>query len=257
MFRKILFAGAAIACGVIALTGCSKANKAQPTQPTPPERTVVFTEGFEGDLSKWDAHYLIQYPDDIYSLMRITGSAANTGTHSLTSDSNRTALYIGKDHHLDTARLETGTVGLEFYIMAKAAGQANFTVDFGQDAGSSGGMSGHFGIGFDPSDSLVCTYYDMYDYSSRMDNGYWNKLIAPIELNRWYKCNVEANFTDSTLTYKIDDSLVRADTLPVAHLMGIDGLLVFRGYGYFGMRYAPSTEGPQQYYVDDIVVYKK
>jgi hypothetical protein len=250
MVRNIFLVIAAAACFTGGLTGCSKKNPAEPpageTPTAPAGSTLQFAEGFGGDLSKWDASYLVSYPDEIYPHLRITTEAAHTGTHSITSDSNRTALLF-----IDTPRVETGTVGVQFYIMAKVAGQSNFTVEIGQNAGSSGGLAEAFGIGFDPSDSIKCTFFDTY-YS--MNNGHNDSLLAPIQIDHWYKCAVEVNFTDSTIAYYLEDALVRTLPLPTS-VMGIDRLLVFRGN--WGMHDAPSVEGTKQYYADDIVLYKR
>jgi hypothetical protein len=249
MVRNIFIVIAAAACFTCGLSGCSKKNTTEPESETPTApagSTLLFAEGFGGDLSKWDVSYLVQYPNEIYPHLRITTEAAHTGKYSITSDSNRTALL-----YIDTPRVETGIVGAEFYIMAKAAGQSNFTVEIGQNAGSSGGLAEAFGIGFDPSDSIKCTFYDTY-YS--MNNGHNDSLLAPIQIDHWYKCAVEVNFTDSTIAYYLDGASVRTLPLPTS-VMGIDRLLVFRGN--FGMNYAPSAEGPKQYYADDIVLYTK
>jgi hypothetical protein len=253
MLRKILFAGATVACVAAMLTGCSKKNPAEPEDETPTApsgATLVFAEGFGGDLSEWDNDYMVDM-FHIYPRMRTTTDAAHTGTHALTTDSNNTALLFSL---LPADRIESGIAGVQFYIMAKELGQANFTVEIGANAGSSGGVQPAFGIGFDPSDSIKCTYYDMY---YPYNNGYGDSLLCPFELNRWYKCAVEANFSDSTITYYLDDVLVRTFPLDVARIMGIDKLLVFRGMnGAFGLMDA-SAEGPKQYYADDIVFYKK
>jgi len=254
MLRQILITSATIVCIAAMLTGCSNKNpvdeEKSETPTAPSGTTLVFAEGFGSDLSKWDNDYMVtQF--DIYPRMRTTTDAAHTGTHSLTTDSNNTALLF--TILPSTNRIESGIAGVQFYIMAKALGQANFTVEIGANAGSSGGVQPAFGMGFDPSDSIKCTYYEMnYPYN----NGYGDSLLCPFELDRWYKCVVEANFSDSTITYYLDDVLVRTFPLDVARTMGIDKLLVFRGF-YAGMNATPSQEGPKQYYADDIVFYKK
>jgi hypothetical protein len=81
-------------------------------------------------------------------------------------------------------------------------------------------------------------------------------MICPIVLDHWYKCVVEANFSDSTITYYLDDVPIRTFPLDVARTMGIDRLLVFRGPDA-GMNHTSCQEGPKQYYADDIVFYKR
>jgi hypothetical protein len=159
MLRKILFAGATVACVAAMLTGCSKKNPAEPEDETPTApsgATLVFAEGFGGDLSEWDNDYMVDM-FHIYPRMRTTTDAAHTGTHALTTDSNNTALLFSL---LPADRIESGIAGVQFYIMAKELGQANFTVEIGANAGSSGGVQPAFGIGFDPSDSsapiMIC-----------------------------------------------------------------------------------------------------
>ena len=82
-----------------------------------------------------------------------------------------------------------------------------------------------------------------------MTNLYVDKTIAPIQINHWYKCVVEVDFTAMKVTWYLDGAQVRDMPLPAAHIFGIDKLLVIRGYG--------GADGPQPYYVDDLVVYTK
>jgi hypothetical protein len=211
--------------------------------PIPAGVTTVFSEGFGGDLSNWDKTYMINV-GDFYSPMRITTAAFHTGTHSITSDSNRSALQ----YELKT-QIIAGTVGIQFYIMASAVGQTNFTVEFGQNAGSSGGLGKAFGIGFDKSDSIKTVYYDTYlGLSPEFDS-----TIAPIQPGHWYKCAVEVNLdaaaSPTAITWYIDGAKIQTRPLPTQELYGIDRLLVFRGIG--------GAEGPKPYYADDIVLYTK
>lgn len=220
------------------MAGCkSSDNSVNPVD----NRTVIFTEGFEGDLSNWRPNYMITV-GDFYPQMRITADAAHAGTHSITTDSNRTALLYYTD-----SRIEKGIVGAEFYIRANAAGQTNFTVEIGQNAGSSGGLGKAFGLGFDKTDSVKCTYYDSY-------TGQNDKMLSAIQANRWYKCDVEVDFTAKTAAYFLDGAKVRTVGLPTQEMYGIDRVLVFRGMGLVDL---PNAEGPKPYFADDIVFYKK
>jgi hypothetical protein len=203
---------------------------------TPGGSTVIFSDGFGGGLSAWRDTYM-PIIGDFYPAMRISTVAAHTGTHSITTDSNRTALIYYVD-----PRIETGIVGAQFYFMAMAKGQINFTVEIGQNAGSSGGLGKSFGFGFDKSDSVKTTYYDSW-------NGPQDIMLSAIQLNHWYKGNVEINFADNTVTYYLDDVKVRALALPLQEMYGIDRVLVFRGL--------KSTEGLKPYFADDIILYTR
>lgn len=211
--------------------------------------TLIMSEGFGGDLSKYEKDYMVTMAD-IYPHMQITTDAAHGGTHSITGDSNQTALLYALSSE---TRVEGGIAGVQFYIMAKALGQANFTVEIGKNAGSSGGLGKAFGIGFDPNDSIKCKYYDMLGNEAVSDS-----MVAPIQLNHWYKCGVEVDFTAKTVTYSIDETTI-IKALPSSDMAHIDRLLVFRGARVDRPNYGSTDckQGLQQYYADDIVFYKK
>jgi len=253
--RQIFIISAIMGCAAGVFTGCNNpAGNGDDTGETPKSpagATAIYCEGFGGDLLKWDDHYMITMGDN-YPHMQITTAAANTGTHSITSDGNRTALQYSL---ADSLSVKTGIAGVQFYIMAKALGQANFTVEIGKNAGSSGGLGYAFGIGFDPNDSIKCKYWDMMGSESVRDT-----MVAPIQLNHWYKCVVEVNFTTRTVTYSIDDIISITKNLPtVSDMSKVDRLLVFRGMEVNRPNYdvAQCTDGAKQYYADDIVFYKK
>jgi hypothetical protein len=224
------------------------AEEAGPAAPA--GAALILSEGFGGDLSKYEKDYMVT-STDIYPHMQITTAAAHAGTHSITGDSNQTALLYALNS--DT-RVESGIVGAQFYIMTRNLGEANFTVEIGKNAGSSGGLGKAFGIGFDPNDSLKCKYYDMLGNVTVSDT-----MLRPIQLGHWYKCVVEVDFTAKTVAYYVDDVKVWSPVLPASDMNFIDRLLVFRGATVERPNYGitPCTQGPQQYYVDDIVFYKK
>ena len=245
----------AFAIGIIA--GCNNDPVAPPAQqgesPTVPSGvTVIYSDGFASiDTTKWAKNYMINM-GDFYSHMRITTDAFHTGTHSVTSDSNRKALLYTLS---DSLSIRTGIAGVQFYMMAKALGQANFTVEIGKNAGSSGGLGYAFGIGFDPNDSIKCKYFDMLGNQTVVD-----AMIAPIQLNHWYKCVVEVNFTAKTVTYSIDDATITKPMPAAADMSKIDRMLVFRGASVGrsdGFTNVDCVDGPKQYYADDIVLYNK
>ena len=243
MFRKLLFSG--FVCAAVVFMGCnSKSNPASPsdTPAVPTGTTALFSDGFGGDLSKYESQFMLAV-DSFYSPMRITIDAAHSGTHSLTTDSNKTALCYEV-----TPRPESGIVGFQWYMMAKSAGSINFAVSAGQNAGSSGGLSKNFGFAFDSSNVIKATYHDVnYGMFGEADT-----VLGTIQFNHWYKCRVEVNLadmtTDSAVVYYLDDAKVYHMNLPTIEMYGIDRVLAFRGYG---------AEGPKQYYVDDMVLYKK
>ncbi|MBN1760594.1 MAG: hypothetical protein JW863_19860 [Chitinispirillaceae bacterium] len=237
MIRTILLSGVMIVCGMMVMTGCN-----DPVTGPSDNRNVIFSEGFEGTLAAWEGVYMVN-SEEMYRQMRITSDAAHGGNSSLTTDSNMTALY-----HREGERFETGTVGVEFYLMATATGKANFGVRMGQNPGSSGAVSPSFGIEFDPSDSIKCIFFTTWPANDIQTT------IAPIQPGKWYKCQVEINCEDSTATYYIDDKKVHTQTYTEdIGFYGIDQLLVFRGkYGKIPL---DSEEGAKPYYVDDITFY--
>lgn len=250
MFRKFYMVGAIAVLSSVGFMACD--NPAGTTDedktPTGPAgSTLVFGEGFGNGVSKWEGVYMISSMET-YQQMRVTTDAAHQGTHSLTTDSNMTALY-----HVENDRKETGTVGVEFYMMAKAKNQVNFGVEIGQNPGSSGAVSPAFGIFFDPSDSIKCIFFTTWPANDVQ------KMIAPIQPDHWYKCRVEVNFETKTATYYIDDALVHTQTYTDdIGLMGIDRVLVLRGkYGNPLSTPSMSAEGTKPYYVDDIAFYTK
>jgi hypothetical protein len=210
------------------------------------DEVSIFSEDFENDLSKWEQNFMINV-GDFYSRMRITSQAAYSGIYSLTTDSNRTALL-----YKISPRFDSGICGVQFYLMAKAKGQINFTVELGQDAGSSGGLFKAFGIGFDVRDSVKTTNYDAY--TGRID-----KMVGPIVPDHWYKCKIEIDFTTKKTAYYIDDQKIDEGNLPILEMYGIDRLLVFRGEGYITSdeNVIPCIEGPKPYFIDNVVFYKK
>jgi hypothetical protein len=255
MIRQTMMAG--VAALLVMMMGCgSKDNPVAPVAgdtpvPGPASGTVVFSEGFGGTLSSWAQQYMINV-GDYYPRMTITTAVAHSGTHSITSDTSQSALEY------DIAnRIETGVAGIQFYIMATGKGQANFSVQFGQNAGSSGGLGKAFGIGFNKSDSITCVYYDYMDM-----NQYLDSAIAPMQLNHWYKCAVEVNFGATqgtgTITWKLDDVVVRTSPLPTQDMNGIDRTLVFRGVNPNDLAmHTDHLSGPKPYYADDIVLYTR
>ena len=253
MIFRFFYTTIALAGFIGILAGCNNpaGNDDGDTPAVPTGVTAIYSDGFGGgDLSNWDDHYMIVVGDN-YPHMQITADAFHSGSYSLTTDSNRTALQYSLDY---TTRVENGIVGVQYYMMAKEMGGINFTVEIGKNAGSSGGLGKSFGIGFDPSDSIKCKFYDMLGSVTVSDT-----LLGPIQLDHWYKCVVEVDFTTRKVTYSIDDAVVVIKDLPSSDMDHIDRLLVFRGEYVERANYVTINclEGPKQYYIDDIVLYKK
>ena len=243
MLSKLVLSG--ILCvSLVFVMGCN------PTSSSSSGTTTILTEGFEKNLSSWSSQYMINIDDPTYPQMRITTDAAHTGTHSLTSDSTTTALIYSLPEKLQGS--DSALVYLQFYMMAKAYGEANFTVQIGQDAGSSGGLFKKFGFGFNTNDSIETVYFDN-DNTDMTNNGYTETPISKITLNHWYKCVVEIDYRSSVANYYLDSVLVRTAALPTREMYGIDKLLILRGVEPS----AESSSGPKKYYVDDISLYTK
>jgi hypothetical protein len=251
MFRNLLVTGVLIA-GVVMLSECQKnpvatANDTNPTAPA--GSSLLFSEGFGGDLSKWDGIYQVSGAEK-YKQMRITTAAAKSGTHSLTTDSSMTALC---HRELADSPVDTGIAGVEYYMMAQTLGQINFGLEIGKDPGSSGAVTPAFGIFFDPSDSIKCIVHNTWPAVDTQI------AVEKITASRWYKFKVEVNMTDSTANYFIDDNKILTlkliDNLKDAYPLGINRLLICRGT--MGMNFSSSAEGVKPYFIDDIVYYKK
>jgi hypothetical protein len=221
---------------LLIVSGCGEKNPVSGDN-----RTVIYSDGFENGLSGWQPVYQVTQ-EDLYKPMRINSTAKHSGNNSITSDSSMTALY-----HIELDRIETGTVGVEFYMMAQSLEKTNFGVEIGQNPGSSGAVSPAYGIYFDPSDSIKCTSYTSFPSVDIQ------KMVAPIQAGKWYKLNIDVNMANSTVTYSIDGTIVHTEK--TSSLYGIDRLLVFRGK--YGKDYSSSSDGVKPYFIDDITYYKK
>ena len=235
----------ATAAIIVSCTVPNLLGSPDPSPATPSGATVLISESFGGNLSKWDASYMVSR-GVLYSQMRNSVAVVHSGTHSITSDSSANALACSPHEIVDS-----GIAHLEFWLYAQSLGEANFTVQFGENAPqASGGLGKSFGIGFGRNDSLKCTYFDFTDSSPYRDSS-----IAPILLGHWYKCTIEVDFNAKTISYFIDDQQVRTLTLLVENLYGIDRILAFRGVDARDPNDHPS--GPKEYYLDDLVYCRK
>jgi hypothetical protein len=242
-----------LAAGLFAATllviGCTVPNLLGTPDPLPmgPDgATVLFRDSFGGSLSHWDASYMVSI-GVFYPRMRNSVAEVHSGTHSVTSDSSWSALVssLASDNIINT-----NIAGLEFWLYAKTLGEANFAAQIGQNAGPSGGLGKSYGIGFGRNDSIKCTYFDFTDSIP-----YRNKSIAPIQLDHWYRCDVEVDFNAKAISYYIDSVKVQTVPLQLDEMYGIDRILISRGEDPTDSLDHPS--GPKQYFIDDVVLYKK
>jgi hypothetical protein len=235
-------------------TGCEKPTDGvfdDPYTNIPVGTELVFSEGFEDDLMQWEdsLFVLTSIPTNYfqyYPRMRITNESAHRGMYSLTSDSNKTALFFRQEPRWE--RNYDGLIGIQFFIMAEQLGGAHFSLLIGQSVLSGLlGLEHFFGIGFSSNDSIRCFYYSI-------ETGMLDTNIALIKPGNWYKCNIEIEFSKSgSLTYYLDGVIVYKKPIPKYELYGIDRILVLRGEEILtGM---PSIDGPKQYYIDDIAAY--
>jgi hypothetical protein len=216
--------------------GCNKkTDPAGPPDPTPPARTVIFSEDFETDLSLYSQ---VTYMPG-WSMMDTTKAAAHASSaQSLTSDTNlsgiKRAFYPG---------IEDSIAGLEFYLMAKQAGQTNFYAALATSGSSFNGLFTIMGMGIDKSDSLWYIYENTPTDSATMEH----TNFAPLAFNVWYKCNVEYEFSTSTITYFLNDSVILTRTVPTTNAIPL----------FVTMRDSVGAQGPKEYYLDDVTVYKR
>ena len=215
---------------------------------TTPTRNVVFYDGFEGNnLDSADSAgnaYAKIYTPRAYGWMSITANAAHAGKYSLTADSNNTGLRRWLDNPISDS-----IAGLEFYLMAKASGKTDLfaaLVTMGTSAGMlNNGFSALLGMGIDKSDSLWYTF-QKYD-DPQADSDLIKKNFAALQFNTWYKCAVEYDFAAQRLTYYLNGSTVFTRSAP-----GIKKLDMFVTY-----RDSLGAQGPKDYYIDDLTVYKR
>jgi len=231
---RFMYIIATIAITVILFDcNCNKTNN-----PAAPVRNVLFTEGFEADTILSDNYQQVTYMTG-WGMASVSANAAHSGTHSLTTDSN----LAGIKKRLDT-EIQDSTAGLEFYLMAKKAEHINLFAALAQTGSTSTGLNIIMGMGISMSDSLYCNYEN-----ALMDSGpiIMHQNFAALQFNKWYKCNIEYNFSASNITYFLDGAPVKTITVPVT--LAIPFFMV--------MRDNLGASGSKDYYIDDITIYKK
>jgi hypothetical protein len=203
---------------------------------TPPDTVpgnVILSEGFEGDLSNYKQ---ITYVEG-QGMMSISTQHALFGKGALTSDSNNTGIKKMFD-----PSIYDSIAGLQFYLMSTKAAHTNFIAALCQTGSSANGLYTVFGMGIDRSDSLKYVFEN-----APLDPMNEQKNFAPLTLSKWYKCKIEYNFTDTTLTYSVDDSVVYQRGVPNPM-----GLQIF-----VAMRDSLGAQGPSGYYMDNVSIYKR
>jgi hypothetical protein len=207
---------------------------------------IIFFEGFEGN-NLTDAGFRVAYRGSGYGLMSITSKAAHNGsTHSLTTDSNKTGIR----KLLTVDQFITDSIaGLDFYLMASTAGQAEVYAAFGQGGNSLGmlpnGWQTVFGMGIDKNDSLWCLY-QRYSYPQE-DSLLVHKTCGALATNKWYKCTIEYDFATEKMTWYLDNVPVFSKNAPNRT---IEEFIINRDDPDGG-------QGPKDYFFDDITVYKR
>lgn len=232
--------------GKVAITSYQKNDiviviQEDPFQP----RNVIISEGFEGNNLD-SVGFRKAYRGDDYGWMSITNKVGhNNSSYSLSSDSNNTGIrqLLTVDQFI-----KDSIAGLEFYLKATSAGQSNFYAAFGQGGNSAGmlpnGWQTVFGMGISKSDSLWYMY-EKYSYP-QADSDLVHRNFEELKLNKWYKCNIEYDFSKGKLNYYLDNSIVFSKTAPKRT---IEECIVFRD--------TLGKQGPKDYYLDDFTVYKR
>ena len=216
------------------------------TTTDPSGARVVFSDDFEGDLSKWEPDYLVVYGEPAFVPMDISTAAFHGGSKSVTCGAGETALVAKLDTNLGAGYVASAgktVAGIEFYMMGSSAGTEKFSAVIGKNAGSSGGLGKQFGFGFDESGNVIATYYDQ---SLEVMDPNIDTVVAVMTPGKWHKCVVDLDFTAKIVTWKLDDAQVRTLPFPTVEFHGLDRVLIFDG-----------MPGVQPYYVDDIKVYMK
>jgi hypothetical protein len=220
---------------------CSKKNGSTANPVTPPDQSfgdVILSEGFEGDSTYLDSNNYRQINyDPSQGMMSISTQYAHSGKSSLTSDSNNTSIKRGISPSIGDS-----IAGLQFYLMATKLAHTNSFAAICKPGSSSDGLITKFGMGIDKSDSLK---YICYDYLNGI-NEYIN--FAPLTLNKWYKCKIEYDYSDTTLTYFLDNDTVYTRTTPST---------ITSFQTFVAIRDGLGAQGPSGYYIDDVIIYKR
>lgn len=223
---------AAVAMGGMAIT-CNKSSN--PASPPPVIRNVLLSDGFEDTSVPLKS--LTYAPG--WGCMSISTANPHNGTRSLTSDSSRTGIKE------DFTTIYDSIAGLEFYLMAKKAEHINFYGAIARMGSAWNGLFAILGIGISATtpDSL------MYVYQINPEKPELNeqKCFALLQTNKWYKCVIEYDFTTNDLTYSVDGQVVAAKTTSPMMMLGL----------FVTARDELGSQGPKEYYIDDVTIYKR
>jgi hypothetical protein len=233
----MVYAIAAVAlCAMV--VSCSKKTTNPVKPPDQPLGNVILSEGFEGDSTYLDSNNYRQITyGPAQGRMSISTEHAHSGKSSLTSDSNNTGIKKGISPSIDDS-----IAGLQFYLMATMAAHTDFIVAICKPGSSANGLFTIIGMGIDMSDSLKYVYEN-----TPGDPINEHKNFSALTLNKWYKCKIEYDYSDTTLTYFLDNDTVYTRTAPSP--MTLQTLVAIRD--------SLGAKGPSGYYVDDIIVYKR
>jgi hypothetical protein len=206
-------------------------------------KNLLYFEGFEG-RNLDSAGFQKIYNPAAYGWMSVSTKAAHSGSSALASDSNNTGLRKWLDDPI-----KDSIAGLEFYLMAKSAGHTNIfaaIVTMGTSAGMlNNGFSTLLGMGISKSDSL---WYAFEKWNNPLaDSDLVHTNFAALEFNKWYKCTIEYNFSTKSVTYYLDNTAVFTRSAP-----GFRVLDMFITY-----RDALGEQGPKDYFIDDVTIYKR
>jgi hypothetical protein len=195
--------------------------------------TIILSEGFEGDLSSYKQ---VTYQAD-QGMMSIATQHAHSGNGSLASDSNNTGIK-----RMISPSIDDSIAGLQFYLMATKLAHTNFFAAICKPGSSANGLFTIIGMGIDKSDSLKYIYENM---PGDPINEHVN--FAALTLNKWYQCKIEYDYSDTTLTYFLDNDIVYTRTAPSPMTLQI----------FVAMRDDLGAQGTSGYYIDDVAIYKR
>jgi len=100
-------------------------------------------------------------------------------------------------------------------------------------------------MGIDKSDSLWYTLQKSDNPQADSDLVYKN--FAALEFNKWYKCAIEYDFNLQKATYFLNGLVVYTRSAPGIHVLDM----------FITMRDELGSQGPKDYFIDDITIYKR